>query len=172
MSTPERLTTQAGVVSFVGKGLASAPADFVAQIYVEALGSVSPRPAADLRIVAAGVSFGTVTSAPLTVAAGAGNGVDAQVVAPVFSAGTLHVNGAILTVSNGAGTEKLTVSAHVPIALTSGQVLTVSFAFGSVLEGIGSDLNLAADNLSVESTAGGQYVAELIVALAGVDLKP
>lgn len=103
----------------------------------------------------------TLACAPTTVDAGADNGMACGLEAFAFSAGTCLAYNVEFLVSNAAGTEKLVLAPPDPIALTTGMDLTPDLSGWDVVEQIGTDLAVSASGESVDSTAGGQFVAQL-----------
>jgi hypothetical protein len=112
----------------------------------------------------------TLTALPMTIQAGVGKGPGVSIVAPSFESGGLTLSSAILIVSNGLGTEKLVLLQGTPVTLNSGDSITVNFTGATVVEQIGVDLAVAANGLTVDSTAGGQYAAAVCLSFGSGQL--
>lgn len=107
-----------------------------------------------------------------TLTAGAGNGFGWSVIAPKFGGGTCVIDAIQLVVVNGAGTEKLAVQMLTPFPVASGEQINPDMRAWDVAEQIGSDLAVSADGATVDSTAGGQFTAQIYVAFTTDGLAP
>ncbi len=112
----------------------------------------------------------SVTTMPLTVTSGAGNGINTQLIAPRFAAGSISFNAAIVVVSNALGTDKLCLL-QTPPDLTSAENRTIDWRSATVLEQVGVDLAINATNgHTIDSTAGGQYSVMFYVDITATGL--